>query len=340
MRMTRRTATRLATALLAALLLTPGARAQSQEFELNDEGTWERTAQPEPGTDKAFMARMRRHLVNDEPQVVRRELDEWLDDTTNDGSPLRPQALLLRGDALILLDREFTSLYDYEDIIRNHPQSAEFTEAIERELDIADMYVNGIRLRNFGIRYGDPEPIIREIYIRTGERVPGSRLAERALISLADYYYQERDIDLARDSYDVYLLNFPQGPNAKRARARRIFTDIARFKGPRYDASGLLDARVRVRNFLRRYPETARETGIDGALLTRIDESIAAQLLDSAEWYLTQNDWPSARYTLKRLIDSHPDSAASQEARAMLADRAKPDATPGPRLEPPPENAP
>ena len=185
--------------------------------------------------------------------------------------------------------------------------------------------MNGLKLRSFGIRYGDPEPIVREIFIRTGERVPGSVLAERALISMADYYYARRDMPLARDSYDVYLLNFPEGPNAVHARARRIFTDVARFKGPKYDASGLIDAGVRVRTFLNRHPNEAREVGVDSALLTRIDESIAAQLLDTANWYLTQDDWPSARYTLGRLIREHPGSVAAIRAHEMLDAREEPE---------------
>ena len=316
---------RSAAVLVSVLLLCAGrslpALAQSTEFELTEQGQWEKVDEPEPGSDEALMSRMRRHLVDDEPGVVKRTIDDWLEDPANTGSPLRPQGLLLRADALVLLNREFKALYDYEDIIRNHPQSAEFTKAIERELDIADMYVDGLKLRSLGIRFGDPEPIVREIFIRTGERVPGSRHAERALISLADFYYQRRDMSLARDSYDVYLENFPNGPNARPARARQIFTDIARFKGPRYDASGLIDARVRVRNFLARHSQTAREVGVDEALLTRIDESLAAQLLDSAEWYLTQNDWPSARYVLRRLIREHPESVAAQNAREMLAER-------------------
>ncbi len=299
-------------------LLGGSALGQSTEYELGGQGTWETVSSPEPGSDAAIMSELRKLLADNKPNEVRRRLDAWFALESTAGSGERPQALLLRADALILLDREFNSLYDLEDIIRNHPQSAEFPDAISRELDIADLYAAGLKLRSFGVRYGDPEPIVREIYIRTGERVPGSEHAERALIGLADYYYSRRDMPLARDSYDVYLLNFPDGPNAQHARARRIFTDIARFKGPRYDASGLIDADIRIRNFLARYGQAAREVGIDEALRTRIDESIAAQMLDSAEWYLTQDDWPSARYTLRRLVLAHPESLAAARAQEML----------------------
>lgn len=313
----------LVTVVAALGLIGPGALAQSTEYRLDAGGEWDQVSAPEPGSDAALMAEMRRLLADGQASEVRRRMDAWLEENKTSNNPERPQALLLRGNALLVLDREFTSLYDYEDIIRNHPQSAEFVRAIERELDIADLYAAGLKLRSFGIRYADPEPIVREIYIRTGERVPGSELAERALLSLADYYYARRDMPLARDSYDVYLLNFPDGPNAQHARARRIYTDIARFKGPRYDASGLLDAEVRIRNFLARYGQAARDAGIDEGLITRIDESIAAQQLDAAQWYLTQDDWPSARYTLRRLLRSHPESIAAQRAQDMLEARGE-----------------
>jgi len=307
--------------LCCSSVFTLPALGQSAEYELTEDGEWRTISEPEPGSDAAFMSRMRRLLIDDDPGEARKRLDVWLEDNRTSRAPERPQALLLRADSLVLLDREFSALYDYEDIIRNHPQSAEFHSAIGRELAIADTYVKGLKLRSFGFRYGDPEPIIREIYIRTGERIPGSDLAERALISLADYYYSKREMSLARDSYEVYLLNFPEGPHAEHAEARRVFTDIARFKGPRYDAASLYDAQIRVRNFIRRHPETSKDVGIDGAMLTRIDESIAAQLLDSAEWYVTREDWPSALHTLRRLVLAHPDSLSAARAREMLEER-------------------
>jgi outer membrane protein assembly factor BamD (BamD/ComL family) len=168
-----------------------------------------------------------------------------------------------------------------------------------------------------GFRLFDATDYAVEIFIRVQERLPGSALAELAAISLADFYYDRREMKLARDAYDLYILNFPSGPNRLKADRRLVFADIARFKGPRYDSSGLLDARVRIRNFERRYPGEAERIGLNDGMVARIDESLAAQLLESARWYLTQKDDPAARVTLTRLLADHPRTFAATEALAL-----------------------
>jgi outer membrane protein assembly factor BamD (BamD/ComL family) len=138
------------------------------------------------------------------------------------------------------------------------------------------------------------------------------------MIELADYYYRRRELAQARDVYDAYLESFPAGPNALRAAERRIQCDVGRFKGPRYNAAPLIDAKVQIRQFQRRHPAEADATGLNAALASRLDESQAAQLLDTAEWYLRVGDRPSARLVLARLVRDHPRSLAAERAGAML----------------------
>lgn len=157
--------------------------------------------------------------------------------------------------------------------------------------------------------------------IRVQERLPRSALAEEAAIELADFYYRKRDIKLARDAYDLYLQNFPDGPHKIHALARRIETDVARFKGPRYSGAGLINARLQIRDFMARYPAEADRLGMNEALIARIDESMAAQLLDTAKWYFEVNDDPSARFMLERLMRDYPRTVSSDRAMELLLSR-------------------
>ena len=84
---------------------------------------------------------------------------------------------------------------------------------------------------------------------------------------------------------------------------------------------GLIDARVRIRDFRRRYPLEAERTGINEGLVARIDESMAARLLEAAEWYSTQGDHASVRYTLRRLVAKYPRSLSAARALETLETR-------------------
>ena len=69
------------------------------------------------------------------------------------------------------------------------------------------------------------------------------------------------------------------------------------------------------------YPSEAQQSGVDSALLTRIDESGGQQLLEVGNWYLRRNDQPSGRATLQRIVKLHPQTSAAQSALEILEAR-------------------
>lgn len=305
---------------LSFFVCAQDARAQAEAYTLTDSGQWQ-ARQQERDADQQIMDDARRVLAEDKPARARDILTKWLEEPANTRSIWRPTALRLRGDALVAMNREFRALYDYEEIIRTFSESDEFLTAVERELDIAIRYANGLKRRAWGMRIFDATDIAVELLIRVQERTPGSALAEQAAIELADYYYRNGDISLASEAYDLYMENFPKGPNYLKARQRRIFADIARFKGPRYDASGLIDAQIQIRELNRDAPVQAEHAGLSGGVELRIVESLAAKQLEDARWYLVQKEWPSARLILRRLIREYPNTVAAAHAIEMMREQ-------------------
>ena len=54
------------------------------------------------------------------------------------------------------------------------------------------------------------------------------------------------------------------------------------------------------------------------ALVARLDESSAAQMLDTGTWYMKQSDAVSARLTFRRLIRKYPTTAAAARALEIM----------------------
>jgi tetratricopeptide (TPR) repeat protein len=306
----------LAFALAAAEPQTP-----PTEFKPDDQGQWQVAVAPQPGSDEDVIARARRALAEDRPDEAFAIIDPWLDANERSSSPLVPQAYLIRGDAISLRGNEFNALYDYEAVIRGFAGTPEYVTAIEREMEIALKYLNGLERKFFGMRILDASDVGVELLIRTQERLPGSRLAERAGIELGDYYYRIKEMELAGEAYQLFLENFPQSQYRMRAMQRKIYASLARFKGPRYDTSPLLDAEVNIRRFRSLYPVEAAQAGIDEALLTRIDESAAQSMLETSRYYLRRDDPVGSRYVLKRLLAAHPQTAAAAEALRVMRER-------------------
>ena len=153
----------------------------------------------------------------------------------------------------------------------------------------------------------------QELLIRIQERLPGSRLAEQAGMALADFYFRVRDLRMAAEAYDLFLENYPRSKDVNKARLRLIYSYLADYRGPRYDSTGLQEARLRLEDLRANEPGLAQRIGAE-SLLVRIYESDASKLLTTARYYLSIDDPISAEYTLRALVKKYPNSIASLEA--------------------------
>ncbi len=306
---------------IVAIALSSAALAQ-QEYRLDDKGQWQPAAAAAPRSpDEETIARARQALADDKPSLAASILDDWIEKNQSTQSPLLPQAYLIRGDARTARGDEYNALYDYEELALNYAGTEEFSRAIARELDIALRYLNGLHKRWLGLRIVPAYDIGEELLVRVQERMPGTALAERACIELADYYYRQRDLMAASDAYEIYTTNFPKGPHIDNARLRRIYASIGRYKGPNYDTAGLVDARVLIEDYANRDPEGARSAGLTDALLAKIDESQAAQLMERSAWYLKRSDPVSARACLRRVVERFPTTLSARDALRLMKER-------------------
>lgn len=315
---------RLAAALLA--IAAAPAAAQVSQFRLDENGQWVAAPAPEGGRDPdaAVIAEARELLAADNPDSAWSVLSEWIEKNERGSSPYLPQAYLLRGDAKTAAGNEYKALYDYEAVIKGFPQTEEYVLAIRRELEIAIKYVFGMRHKWMGLRWSPADHIGEELLVRVQERLPGSPEAERAGIELADYYYRNRDLKLAETAYQLFVENYPRSQHVSHAKQRRIYANIAQFSGPQYDASGLKEAKILIEDFAAADPVAAQRLGLSDALIARLDESAAAQVLEKARWYIRRGDLVSARMILQRVATRHAGTVAAQTAIQMLEDRGWP----------------
>ena len=310
-------------AVLAVILFVIAAPAMAQqvEYQLDASGQWTLSQRPEEGTDQALIADVRRLLAEGQAKRARALISPWIEQHKRRDNPWLPQAYLLRGDALTLAKDEFKALYDYEAIITQFPGSEEFVTAVERELEIAIRYVNGYKRKWLGMRVLDSSNLGTEMLVRVAERLPGSTLAERALIEYADYYYRIRNMEEAANAYDLFLKLHAKSQYRRHAMERLVYSQVGSFGGPSYSGKGLLEADRLIQDFGRRFPADAQRAGLDDALRARLDESAAAKLLHQARWYLRRDDPVAARYTLRQLIRKHAGTVAAQTAMDMMDER-------------------
>ena len=300
--------------LVLAALARPAAA--QQEFKLDENDRWKELDAPEPGSPAAVVRMATLALAKGEPKRAHALMDAWLERFPTD--PLRAEALLVRADARMALKEEYDALFDLEDIARRYPYSAAFIPALEREFEIARMYAGGLKRKFWGtFRVVNTDDDAQEILIRIQERLPGSALAEKAGMALADFYYDRRDMALAADAYDLFVQNYPRSLLADKARLRLIAAYCSGYKGPEFDAKGLQEASGKLRELQALEPQLAKQIGAD-AILLRIYESEADKRLTTANWYWQIDDPISAEREIRALVKKYPRSiAAIQALRAV-----------------------
>ncbi len=318
--------------LLAAIVLTgaaarplmaqqtqPAKQHAQQTFELDAQsGQWIAKDAPEPGSDAWVIAQSRQWLAEDKPGKADALLTSWLKEHERTDNPWLAEAYMLRGDARAARKHEFQALFDYEKVAKDFPSSEVFLPTLEREYRVGKMYLEGLKKRFLWFRWTDASSVGVELMMRIQERAPGSQLAEDAAITLADYFYRTRELSLAAEMYGIFLINYPKSPHRMHALLRQIYANVAQFKGPAYDASPLIEAKALIEQFQQEYPQQAEELGITDALLARLDESAAAQMLNTAQWYLKRKDPFSARFTLERLMIRHAGTVAAAKGAELL----------------------
>ncbi|MCX5661228.1 MAG: outer membrane protein assembly factor BamD [Planctomycetota bacterium] len=308
--------TLLVPTLAAALALLPLAAPVSAQDKYRLEGKdWAKEAAADPASAAGQLQAIRRTLAKGDADEAKDMADDWIKRFPN--QPLLVQAYLVRGDSWVAMGNEYKALFDYEQVIRGYPSTDEFNIALEREFEIARLYSAGRKRKFAGMRILPAEGEAEEIFVRTQERSPGSELGEKASMALGDHYFNHGSMPSAAEAYDLFLVNYPRSASRERAMLRAIQANLATFKGPSFDPTGLIEAGERIKQFQREFPAAAERLGGD-AILVRIDESLGVKDYDRAQWYIERGHRNAGAVLFRRVIRDHPQTTAARLAMERL----------------------
>lgn len=251
-------------------------------------------------------------------------LINWL--KFNRTSPLRDRALYLMSAAQSGLGDRIKAFYYLDELLDQYPESPLFYQALNRQYDIADRYLNGFKRRVLLFKIGAEDEAV-EMLFRIQQRSPGSELAEKSLLRTADYYYANSDFDLAADAYASYLRSFPRSPLRSRVALRQAYANLAQFRGLKFDPTPVIDARQQLLRLSSEFPEVAQAENIQ-SLLDRIDATFAKKLFVTADFYRRTKQPKAAAYVYTYLVAAYPDSPEASRAKTRLLGLPQPEIQP------------
>lgn len=233
-------------------------------------------------------------------------------------SPLRDRGLYLMAEALYGYGDRLKAFFYLDELLDEYPESTLYYQALDKQYQIADGYLNGYKRRFLRMPLlGAQEEAVEMLY-RIQQRSPGSPLAEKSLLRTADYYYASSDYDLAADAYAAYIKGYPRSPSVPRVKLRQAYANLAQFRGLRFDATPVIDAKTQLQDIVQTYPDLAAQENIP-SILERIDTTFARKLAVTADYYRRTHAPRGEAYTYQYLVKTYPDSIEAAHARQALA---------------------
>ena len=222
--------------------------------------------------------------------------------------PQRDRALYLNAQALYQYGNRIKAFYYCDELLDEFPDSGYYYPTLEMQYRIADSYLNGYKRRFMKIPTFTAYDEAVEMLFRIQNRSPGSPLAERAMLRTADFYFANRDYDFAADTYAAYVRSYPRSPEVPRARLREALAHYAQFRGPRFDATPLIDARAQFRSLMATDRPLAEEQNVP-SLLLQINEDLANKLYLTGDFYRRTGEQRGAVYSFRYLLKAFPETA-------------------------------
>ncbi len=278
---------------------------------------WRRVAEPIPGTPDGDLDLARRLVAQERYPEALKALEKWI--KTYGAEPDRyPEALYLKASCL-LETGEYRDAHDaYSALLNDFPGSIYAERALSGEFRVAEQYLAGKRKKIWGglLRFKNRDggvEILDDMIVNYAD----TPLAEKAQRAKADYYFSRGEFELAEDEYAVFTRDYPRSRWHPYALLQSARAALASFPGVKFDDAPLLEAQERFTEFLRTYPDQARELDVP-VLLDEIANRRAEKTLEIARFYDKTRQINAARYYYRQTAARWPDSPAALQARARL----------------------
>ncbi len=232
-------------------------------------------------------------------------------------APDRDRGLYLLAQVYFQNGERVRSFYHLDELLDSYPASKLYPAAMELQYDIADDYLNGRKDTFWGFPIVSMEEEAIEMLFRIQERSTGSPIAEQALRRTADFYFNTSQFDLAGDAYEAFLRSYPRSNDVPQIRLRQAFSSLARFHGPRFDATPLIDARSQFKAIQIQYPNLAAENNVP-QWIAHIDSDLARKAYLTADFYRRTGKTRGAVYMYRYVLQTYPNSSEAVSAQKQL----------------------
>jgi outer membrane protein assembly factor BamD len=205
----------------------------------------------------------------------------------------------------------------YRALMEFYPKTEHFAEAIESQFRIGELYVNGKKVKFFGVKIGTSMDDAVEIFAAIVRSAPYGRYTARAQFDIGRAREKQGAGDLAVNAYSAVVEKFPNDPLAVDAQYQIGYIWMKAASGGSYDPNASEEARTAFQDFLFRYPKSekapqAREN------LHKLEQRQVGNSFEVAQFYDRNKQYRAAVIYYNEVIRQQPGSSASEAAKKRI----------------------
>jgi len=305
----------LAFAVLAGPALSASPAVAKDKYEWQA-GKWVKAATPAEGTPAGELALVGDHFEAGRHGKAIKAAKKFKKRYPFDAN--YEEVCLLAGKAEMARDRHWQAFEWFERQLDHFPAGKHCDEALKLEYEVADAFLGGEKRVTLGVFKLNATDEALEILMRIAEHAPGTELAAKSLLRIADHYYLTDKWVEAVNAYDIFLQLFPRSARSGYAAGQAAQAAWASFEGIRFDETPLLEAEQRLKSFIESYPAEARKIGARQTL-QQITAARAQKLFETARLYERVGKPASAAFYYKQIIASYPGTQWAKDASLAVA---------------------
>ena len=301
--------------IFCAITLTSGVSAGAEGTEhVWKDGKWVAAPKPSEGTPEGELALVCMHLDKKRPKDALKAIKKFLASYPNDSR--REEIVMLSGQAEMDRGHYIKACDRFNEQMDQYRDGEFYDRAVQRQYEIADAFLKGRKRRTMWMFKVSAIDKGIDILNAIADRVPGTVVAEKALLRVADYHYDTMQVVEAVEAYDHYTKTFPKSPRKRMGHAmlRAARARYAQYKGDAFDGTPLTDAQQRFIIYSERYPEQANKANIP-MVLSQIRNALVQRHFSSGKFYKRVGRKTAAIFYYRKVV--------AQDAQSHWARRAE-----------------
>ncbi len=229
-----------------------------------------------------------------------------------------PDARMGLAECYAAIGYHYKAFQTYQELIKKHPNTPRFDDVLQREFEIANLFLAGERQKAWGIRWFPSMERAVEVYEAVVKNGPYSPVAIEAQFRIGLVYEKERDYLSAVHAYEKLMERYPKHPMAEAAQFQIGWEYKKESARAEYDQNSANQAIAAFTDFIFRYPQSDK-VPVAEKYRTELKQEQARGLFHIGEFYEKNHYYKSALIYYNDVIEKNPESNWATQAKVKVA---------------------